>query len=102
MIETTCAHCGKPVDGYVIRGDVLLADDIVAMFSGRITRETVNEWFVARILSGRKTKGIRGWWTTVAEFEADMKRMRRRPGTNAAAQPATPRGEQVRLVVVSE
>lgn len=77
-MQTTCGNCDHELDGYVIKGSVMFAEDIVAFFSQRITRETVNEWFVAGELTGWKKRGVRGWFTTVEQFEHDLKKRGRK------------------------
>ncbi len=80
MMQTTCGKCQHDLGGYVIQGSILFADDIVAFFSNRVTRETVNEWFVSGELTGWKKKGIRGWYTTVEQFQRDLKKRGRDGG----------------------
>ena len=78
MMQTQCGNCGHELGGYVITGSIMVADDIVAVFSGRITRETVNAWFASGELTGWKKPGLRGWFTTTEQFQQDLKRRGRR------------------------
>lgn len=73
-VSTNCAGCGIELGGRILRGEVLYADEIVTIFA-KASRATVNRWLSGPLLSGRNTPGIRGWWITVAAFEADLKKL---------------------------
>jgi hypothetical protein len=92
-LETTCRHCAQDLGGYVIRGEVMYVDDIAAFFSNRVTRETVNTWFLNGTLTGNRLPGIRGWWTTVAQFQEDLKKSQRKRSVRAAPDEKVKRGQ---------
>ncbi len=71
-LATACPGCGVSLDGYLIRAELLDAHDIAEYFSNRISFETVSTWFKGKLLRGRKTRGIRGYWTTAGEFREDV------------------------------
>jgi hypothetical protein len=75
-LATACPDCGTSLNGYLVRGEVVDAHDIVDFFSGRISLETARLWFKRKLLRGRKTPGIRGYWTSVAEFHEDVRLLR--------------------------
>lgn len=75
-LATTCPGCGGSLRGYLIRPELLDAQDIADYFSNRISLETVSTWFKRKLLRGRKTRGIRGYWTTSGEFLEDVRRLK--------------------------
>lgn len=75
-LPTECPGCGGALDGYLIQPQVLDAQDIVDYFSNRASLETVQMWFTRRLLRGRKTPGIRSYWTTTGEFLEDVGKLK--------------------------
>lgn len=90
-MNNSCKNCGAELDGYVIAGEILEADDIVAFFSGRVTRETVNDWFVKGLLHGFKMPGVRGWVITMGQFRSDLDALMKRDNRRERLMPRAPR-----------
>lgn len=75
-LSTLCPACGAALDGYLIRPEIVDAWDIVEYFSGRVSLDAVQTWFKRKLLRGRKTPGIRGYWTTSREFHDDVRKLK--------------------------
>lgn len=75
-LATVCRACGAALDGYLVRPELVDAQDIVEYFSGRVSLEAVQTWFTRKLLRGRKTSGIRGYWTTSREFQEDVRKLK--------------------------
>lgn len=88
----TCPACDAALRGVLVP-PVLDADDIVVHFGGKIARDTVLDWFRARVLSGFKPAGSRDWLILVDDYLADIERMKRSAHAPRAMKP----GSQLRI-----